>query len=392
MMLGRKDGGLVLGLALMAQTTVMLPVFLLGSLSPLIMIDVGLDEFGIGLAVAIFFAASAAGSALLAPLADRADAWQVSRKSLLVVSGAGLLIALFGQHVWVIFACLFVSGMTNGLIHPATNVVIARQVASNRQGLAFGIKQSSIPLATMLGGFAVPLIGITFGWKWAFAIAAFAALFAMILCPRSGAKPVESPDGPSARLPRNTLLLLGLMSGLGAGSANAMAAFLVPSIVANGHPVGSAGIVLGVGSVVSILIRLASGYAADRNLIPLLPSVALMFLAGGIGYGFLAATSNMPLIVVGALLGFGLGWGWSALSILATVRANLGAAGSATGITQAGLFSGAVLGPLCFGWLVTLYSYAVAWAAMGMIAVGAAICAWAAQRHLAHYHSQRASL
>ncbi|WP_164730660.1 MFS transporter [Pelagibacterium montanilacus] len=392
MSLDATRGGPALALALAAQTAVMLPVFLLGSLSPLIMADMGLDAFGLGLAVALFYAASAAGSAVLAPLADRTDAWRLTRVSLLAVGAMAALIAAVGGHWWVMIASLCVAGAANGLVQPATNVVVARQVAHDRQGLAFGIKQSSIPLATMLGGFAVPVIGVNLGWQWAFAIAALIALVVMALCPRRGIRPVTEAGGRAARLPRTTLLWLALMSGLGAGSANAMAAFLSPSIVASGHSPATAGIVLAVGSAASILVRLASGYGADHNRLPLLPTVAIMFLAGALAYGILASSDALPMIVLGALLAFGMGWGWSALSILAIVRANLGAAGSATGITQAGVFSGAVLGPLGFGWLVSVTAYPVGWMVMAGVTLLAALCAAVSERQVTLHFAQRAPL
>ncbi|UYQ73101.1 MFS transporter [Pelagibacterium flavum] len=380
-------GPAALGLALGAQTTVMLPVFLLGSLSPLIMADVGIDAFGLGMGVGLFYAAAALGSALLAPLADRADAWKVTRYCLLAVAIAGLAIATLGSAAWIIFAGLLVSGLTNGVIQPATNVVVSRFVPAARQGLAFGIKQSSIPLATMLGGFAVPVIGVSLGWKWAYAIAALTALLVAALLPkrREGTRSSSSTKG--RLLPWHMLILLAVMSGLGAASANSMAAFLAPSMVAGGHSAEIAGIVLALGSAVSISVRLGMGYAADRGAVPLLPSVAILFAGGAFAYVLLTLSTALPVFIVGSLLAFGMGWGWSGISVLAIVRANLGAAGSATGVTQVGVFSGAVLGPMSFGWLAVNAGYPAAWAMMGIMTFAAACCAvgseYLVSRHLA---------
>lgn len=378
--------GPALGFALASQTIVMMPVFLLGSLSPLIMPEMGIDAFGIGLGVAAFYAASAAGSALAAPLADRANSWWIAQICMFTVAAAGAIIALLGHNAWwITFVCLVVAGVTNGVIQPATNVMVSRFVPNGMQGAAFGLKQASIPLATMLGGLAVPAIGITLGWQWAFGLAGIIALGLGLSMPQGTRTATRSAREQAAViLPRSTLLLLAVMSGLGAASANSMAGFLAPSIVASGHSPEAAGMILAAGSILSISIRIASGLAADRFVLPLLSIVTVMFVGGAAAYALLAVADTVLLIAIGALMAFGLGWGWSGLSILAIVRSSSGSAGSATGITQAGVFTGAVLGPVCFGWLAANHSYAAAWKLMGLFALLAAACAAICHRRVVY--------
>ncbi len=93
------------------------------------------------------------------------------------------------------------------------------------------------------------------------------------------------------------------------------------------------------------------------------------------------------MITLGSMLAFGMGWGWSGLSILAIVRASPRDAGAATGFTQAGVFAGAVFGPLAFGWIVQQGSYAPAWFTMAGIAMAAAFLAIWSDRLIGRPHA-----
>jgi predicted MFS family arabinose efflux permease len=227
----------------------------------------------------------------------------------------------------------------------------------------------------MVGGIAVPAIGLTLGWRWAFGFAALISLATLLNLPKDETKAARPHRSGKIGIPRGTLMVLAVMSGCGAGSANAMAAFLVPSIIASGYPEAMAGVMLAIGSLVSIIARIALGAAADMGRIPLLRSVAVLFMGGAVAYACLAVGSGWVPIVIGTVFAFGMGWGWSGLSILAIVRASPGSAGAATGITQAGVFAGAVFGPLSFGWVVQHGSYAMAWSIMAGVAVAASALA-----------------
>ena len=93
------------------------------------------------------------------------------------------------------------------------------------------------------------------------------------------------------------------MSGCGAGSANAMAAFLVASITASGNSEALAGIMLALGSIVSIGARISLGIVADTGRLPLLKAVSVLFLGGAAAYALLS-TSPAPMVgASGAIFG-----------------------------------------------------------------------------------------
>nr|WP_249730163.1 MFS transporter [Chelatococcus sp. YT9] len=369
-------------MAVASQTLTIIPVFLIGSLSPLIRDDITLDAFGLGLAVAVFYSLSAIGAGAFGRAADRVGPWRTTGAGLVLTALALLGIAAIGWNAGMIITCLAFAGLANGWVQPSTNLAVSRHVHGTRQGFAFGMKQSSIPLATMAGGLAVPFVGLTMGWRWAFGLAALATAIVWLGLPRDTAPPQPRHGAARATMPFGTLMTLAAMSGCGAGAANGMAAFLVSSITAAGHAEAGAGIVLAMGSIASIIVRISAGLVADRRDFPMMLAVSLLFSGGAAGYACLALGQGWLAITIGTALGFGLGWGWSGLSTLAVVRGSPGAAGAATGVTQAGVFVGAVLGPLAFGWIAQTTSYAAAWWTMVVLGVAAAGLAIIAHRQL----------
>ncbi len=380
---------LALALSVAAQTLGSLPVFFLGSLAPFILLDLKMDALGLGMAVAVYYAASAVGSGFLGRLADTLGSWRATRAGMAasVVALGG--IALLAGSQPVLLGFLVVAGLANGWIQPSTNLAVS-QFAGAGQGLAFGIKQSSIPLATLVGGFAVPLIALTLGWRWAFGFAGIAALALVLILPREPGRRRTRREGGAGGAQIATLLVLSVMSGLGSGSANAMAAFLVPSMTGAGYDPATAGLMIALGSLFSVATRITLGLAVDKRAFAPLPVVALLFAGGALGYASLALGGGIGVIAFGTLLGFGMGWGWSGLSILAVVRASAGAAGAATGITQAGVFAGSIFGPPAFGWIAQNVSFSAAWwfiCAMGVLA--SAFALWG-HRLLTHHDAELA--
>ncbi|WP_163269490.1 MFS transporter [Chelativorans alearense] len=242
-MSGSRSGSPVaaVGFALAAQIATMLPVFLLGTLFPLLRADLGMSEASLGYSFAVFFAASALGSGALASHSDRFGPWPVARAAQ-VVTAVLCLIVPFVPSVVLFLPIMVLAGLANGSIQPATNVALSRAVSPGRQGFAFGLKQASVPLASLLAGLAVPMIALSGGWRTAYVVAALLPSALVLGLPRHPFSPAAvQPRNPQPGWSQGTLVLLGIMSGVGAGSANSMAAFLVTSVEAQGIPVGKAG-------------------------------------------------------------------------------------------------------------------------------------------------------
>jgi predicted MFS family arabinose efflux permease len=282
---------------------------------------------------------------------------------------------------------LAVAGAANAVCQPAANLLIARAVPPNRQGLGFAIKQSAIPMATLLAGFAVPSLALTLGWRWAYVAAAALALGTVPLVPATPPPPppaepaLTDPEQQRQRrqrkadVPAGLMVLLTIGIGFGAAAGGTLGSFLVSAAVDAGISEGAAGLLLTAGSLAGIVVRLAAGAQADRRDGDHLRVVALM-LAVGAGTFALLATGQPWAYVFAGPAGFCTAWAWPGLFNLAVVQANPSYPAAATGITQTGTYIGAVSGPLLFGVLADHTSYPVAWlVAAGFAVVAAAVMA-----------------
>jgi MFS family permease len=359
-------------LAVAVATAGVLPVFLTGGLAVQMRGELGFGAAALGLAVAAFFACSSLTSAIMGRVVERIGAHRGMRLAAAGSVASLLGIALLATSWAGLVACLVLGGLANAVSHPATNLSLAREVSAGRQGLSFGVKQAAIPAATLLAGLAVPGIAVTLGWRWAFAGGAVLALAVALLVPpsASGDTVSRSEEARERDAPIMPLVLLALGIGLGSTATAPLGAFIVDSSVEAGLRVGTAGLLLALGSAVNIAVRVVFGHLADGMSGGRLRLVAAMLGIGVVGFALLA-TGEGALILPGALLAFGAGWGWPGLFNFAIVKTNPGAPAAATGITQTGASGGAALGPLVFGLVVEATSYDVAWLVSGAIALAA---------------------
>jgi MFS family permease len=341
-----------------------LPAFLTGGVSVQLREDLGFGESRLGLAVGASFAAAAVSSALFGRLAERLGPTAAMR-----LAAAGSAVALLGVAVAsptfpALLVWLAAGGFANALAQPAANLFIATTVRAERLGLAFAVKQSGIPGATLLGGLAVPTIALTVGWRWAFVAGALLPIVGGLTIPATG-EPRRGAGSrtvrpPRVRVPMRPLVVLGIGIGFGAAAAGTLGAFLVNAAVAAGIAEGPAGLLVSVGSALGIAVRLLAGRLADRRAGGHLRVVSLMLVAGSVAYA-LYATEVAWVLLVATPLAFGAGWGWPGLFNLAVVRAHPAAPGAASGVTQTGTYIGAVAGPVIFGAVVEAAGYRTAW-------------------------------
>ncbi|HVM41534.1 MAG TPA: MFS transporter, partial [Acidimicrobiia bacterium] len=173
----------------------------------------------------------------------------------------------------------------------------------------------------------------------------------------------NSPKTQEDRARRSgDLRVLAVAGGLGAAPANTLGAFLVASAVDAGMAEGAAGLLFAAGAVTGLAARVAGGVVTDRmGRSDALPTVGWMLAGGALGFGLLAAHTT-TLAVPGTLLAYGLGWGWPGLFNLSVVSRHAEAPAAATGVTQTGIYLGAVTGPLVFGVLADHLGFAWGWA------------------------------
>lgn len=367
--------------AIAALTTVVavLPVFLVGGLAVQLEADLGMTASALGVAVAAFWAVSAL---LSAPAGYVASSLGRRRGMPLAVSLG--LVALLGIAVltphwaWLIL-WLSVAGAANALIHPLSNGLIVDQVGTRHRAFAFGLKQAAIPAATLTAGLSVPVVALTVGWEWTFAVAAFLAavlvvVLLRVLPRRQPGTATRSAHPKGTRLPKRLrpfLLATAVAGGLGSAQANAVGAFTVVSAVEAGFSPAAAGLLLGAASVAGIMARPLVGIAADRGIGGSMATVALMMAAGCAG--LIGMASGQPVaFAVGCVVAFGFGWGWNGLVHYVVSKSAHPFTAQATGVTQSGTYIGGTLGPLLFGLLFFRFDPAVGWGLAAVVAAAGA--------------------
>jgi len=369
-------------LAAGAMTTLgVLPVFLLSAQAVLVRDDLRFSAPQLGLAVSLFFGAAALASLSAGSLADRVGRrWStVVAGSLAAVSTAG--IALAADTYAVLLALLVVAGTANAALQMTANLALARSVPPGRQGLGFGVKQSAIPVSTLLGGLAVPTVGVVLGWRWTYAVATVAAV-AVVLgglrVPRRKPEARATP-GHGERAPTGALVVSAVAMALASAAVNSLGAFLPAWAFQVGLDPGTAGLLLAGTSALCIVARVLSGLAADRRRGRNLPVVAALMTLGAAGLALLSV-ANVPALVVGAFLAFAIGWSWPGLMLFAVVRVGRDSPATASSAVQGGAFAGGASGPLLFGLLVAATSYPVAWRTAAAVLFVAAVLALVARR------------
>lgn len=378
---GEPDGAGValvrpLALAVAAGAASVLPGFLVGALALQIRRDFGGSVEEVAAGVAVFFLAGALAASPGGRLADRVGALRALRGCMLVTAACMLVAAAFADSLAVLMILLIVAGAANATAQPATNLFVAQEVPGGRQGLGFGIKQSGIPMAILVSGLALPLVAIPLGWRPTFAICAAGPLLVALALRRRTRRPVH---GIRAGRPSRALVLTAVGAALGTAGPSALGAYLVASAVDVGVAEGTAGLLAALGSALSLAVRVTLGARADRRRTYGLETVVVLLLAGSAGFALMAADEAAPF-VGGALLAFSLGWGWPGLFNLAVVAGHRETPGSASGVTQTGIYLGAGGGPALFGALHASAGYGTAWLAAAACMLASAGVMWLAAR------------
>ena len=348
------------------------PLFLLGALAVEIRAELGFGEAGLGLAIATMFVASAATGPVVIRVIERIGAFAGVVVTSVLGAAALATIALAVDGYRGLLAAMAVAGIAQAFGQPAANGLLARGLAEARQATAFGIKQSAIPLTSLLAGAALPLVALTVGWRWAFGGAAVLLLALPLLVPRRDTSTAPRRSGRGAV--SAPLLWLAVGVALAAAATMSLPTFLVETAVARGIAPATAGALLVWGSTASIAARLALGWVADQVGRDPLPAVAALLVVGAPGVALLGVEAGWAALVGATTVAFGLGWGWNGLLDAAVVRRHRETPAAATSLMLTGLFAGAASGPLVFGGLVSQFGHRPAWLAAAAALLAGAAC------------------
>jgi MFS family permease len=351
-------------------TVAALPVFLVGAVAAVIQEHMVFTEAQIGLAISGFFGAAALMSVSCAHHVAR-----VGSTMSLAISTLGSGAAMLGIAVarnWLEIAALLVfAGCAHSLAQVAANEHVARSVSDRHHGVAFGVKQSAVPTATLVGGVAVPTIAVKFGWRWVFfGSSTVALILGLIQCwtifaSTQMSRPEERVASEEAFVASWSLAALALGHTFAACAATAMASFIAIYGFAAGINPAWIGASIVTGSIGGVLTRVGIGWVSDQTSRGGLFVVALMLALGSGALFCFPLVHSSGLMILTTLMAYGLGWGWPGLLNLAVVRHHAAAPAAATAVTQIGAYVGGVVGPFTFGFLVSVGGFGLAWPAAG---------------------------
>lgn len=352
--------------AFLATTAGILPGFLNAGLAVQIRADLGFSLTVLGLLIGTFFAVAGVVSPAAGRWSERVG-WATSLRFAVVLTTTSLLgIAAAGRSLTTYAMFLLIGGVGSALGQVSSNLAVARCVTGDRQGFIFGLRHASVPAAAALAGAAVPGIALTVGWRWAFVGGALLAAASGITIPGDGHRytvnpPRRSPtSGGKTATPRRLLVVLSLAVGVGIAGIDGFTAFVVSYSVDIGFAETSAGLLLTAGSIAGMASRLVSGWWIDHVRERVLATIAVMMTIGAAGV-VLLNLGDIPGLVIGGLIVFAAGWGWSGLFTFAVVKDNPDAPAAASGVTQVGKYLGAAVGPPLFGFIADNASFHIAY-------------------------------
>ena len=374
----RPRRAIAAGLA--AQTAGSVPISLIGATAPELQATFGFGDAQLGVIAALYFISAAVLGPFGGRIVDRLGP-AVGLRATGVIVIIGLLVEATATTYPLLLVGAFIGATSLALATPASNVVLVHHVPERRRGLAFGLKQSAVPLAATLSGLALPLVALRFGWRWAFVVMLVFPLASLVLAPPTPAQHRSADHGPRVRTgpPRELLLLagVGVFASIAVGTLNP---FLVRAGIEVGYSTGAAGILLSVAAASLIVARITWGAVLDRTGLEPVTAVFMLLMVGAVGYGLLASGST-GRFAVGAVIAYAFGWAWPGVQFLAGVRLWPENPGEASGLLQLGAFVGATIGPLGFGLVVERSGFGVGYSlAALMAAIAGGLAALLARR------------
>ena len=251
--------------------------------------------------------------------------------------------------------------MAVALSQPGADLTLARGVPAGRQGVAFGAKHTADTFAVLTAGLAVPVLGVTLGWRWAFALIALLVLPIAVLLPRNlfdgaghAARQIAAVAGTARRPGPGPRCGVSWSSRWRpdwhqAGGPTRPPPSCVAYTVDTGVATSTAGLLLTLGGTMGGTSRIFMGWLADRRSGHHFAVCTGLVAVGALGYLILAFAGDAVTFAVGAVLALGIGWSWHGLYVYAVVRSHQHAPAAATGIAHLGPFVGGVTMPVILG-------------------------------------------
>ncbi|WP_053384516.1 MFS transporter [Leucobacter celer] len=356
-------------IAIAAAVTVVcsLPLYLIGALAPQINADLPLDASDVGAVLAGYWVAGALGSFVSVRWAGLLTDRAAMTISLAIVAFGLLAAALFARQSWHLLALIGLTGFANGTGHSPANSQLQLRLPEGLQGLGFGIKQAAIPLASVIAGLSVPLLGATIGWRFAFAAGAVLCIpiSAVVLAAvRSEPKPGVPGGGASApRMPgsvRRKAIRLSIVTLFAAGAFAAATTLATTAADLRDWPIETAALALAGASLVGAICRVIASAIPGLSLRQAWGLLLLILALGAAG--MLIMSIPIPAaFYLGMLLAQGPGWAWPGIMHFVGARLAEGHVGAVTGVIQGMVSISSALVPLLTGALLVGFGVTFSW-------------------------------
>ena len=387
---------LTLALTLVIQAMVSMALLTLPVMAPVVAHDLHVSPALVGVYVSMTYAGAMFASLMGGAAVSRLGAIRVSQCGLVMCAAGLLLCAVHWFPAMGLGAVLI--GLGYGPITPASSHLLARTTPKHQMSLVFSLKQTGVPLGSLLAGAVVPSMLLALSWHSSLAAVAAVCMVCAALSQalRAGLDQDRQPDLPirwgswitpiRLVLAHRSLASLAFCSLLLSMVQLSLTTYLV-TFLHDGLAYGlvAAGLALSATQMGGMVGRIAWGYVADRWLGA---QRMLLLLAGLMSLGAWACatlTLDTPqALVIAILVSFGacaIGWNGVYLAEVAR-RAPQGMASVATGGTLAFTFLGVVIGPPLFGALFTLFgTYRAGFLGLMAIAsLGGMVLFWSQRR------------
>jgi MFS family permease len=356
-------------LTLVIQAMVAMALLTLPVIAPVVAQTLQVSPALVGLYVSVTYAGAMVATLMGGATVARMGAIRVSQWGL-VLCAVGLALCAVPWLPAMVLGAVFI-GLGYGPITPASSHLLARTTPKAQMSLVFSIKQTGVPLGSMLAGAIVPPLALLIDWQLSMLVVAALCLACAVVSQRLRAD-LDSDrqadlhirwgsliDPIRMVLAHRALLTMASCSFMFSMVQLSLTTYLVTFLHDDlSYGLVVAGLALSVTQLGGMGGRVVWGYVADRWLGArrMLLVLASMMALGALASAFL--TTDTPHgVVIAILVGFGasaIGWNGVYLAEVAR-RAPPGMASMATGGTLAFTFLGVVLGPPMFGALSGLF-------------------------------------
>lgn len=338
-----------------AMACASMPSAVVSALAPEMRSDLDIGSRHIGAFVAVVTLSGAAVSPVVGRWTDRVGA----RRALLAVfvtAAAAFVVSAIAPAFAVLLVGALLAAVATSAANPATNKSIVANLPRGRRATLTGLKQSGVPVGTVVGGAVAPPIAALLGWRVAMTVVAavilaFAVAAAWTMAPDIH---VATAARATASSPRCREIVLAIYVGL-IGLTNAALLF-VPLYAVESLDVGPGlgGAALAIAGIAAVAGRLVWPSYVERTgrCRSALIGVAAL---GAIAYGLILRADGwggLPLLACAAALAGTTTSSASSLVMLAVMQgAGDARAGSASGTVMVGFLLGFGIGAPVHGWL-----------------------------------------